>query len=123
MNKIIIKAANKQWEASLNESATAREIYKLLPIKRSANLWGDEIYFSIPVDVDMEAGAKEEVESGTLAYWPPGNAFCLFFGPTPASNSSKPKAASPVNIIGKLLSDFKGLKTIKEGEVLEITAG
>ena len=123
MKKIIIKTGGKKWEATLNESATALQVYNALPITGMANLWGDEIYFSIPVDADTAAGAMEEVEPGTLAYWPPGNAFCIFFGPTPASSSDKPKAASHVNILGNILSEVNGLKIIKEGAVIEIIAG
>ena len=122
MKKIIIRTVGKKWEATLNESATASEIYRVLPIKGLANLWGDEIYFPVPVSVDLEAGAMEEVEPGTLAYWPPGNAFCIFFGPTPASTSSMPKAASQVNIIGNIVSRILDLKSVKQGAVIEITA-
>ena len=121
MKKIFVRTADKQWEATLNDSVTASEIYRVLPIKGLANLWGDEIYFSLPISVDLEEGAMEEVEPGTLAYWPPGNAFCIFFGPTPASTSSMPKAASQVNIIGNIVSGFRDLKSVELGALIEIT--
>src|SRR4030042_4989506 len=90
-------------EAELNESNTARMIWEALPIEAKANLWGDEIYFSIPVKTGQEKGAREVVSSGELGYWPPGHAFCIFFGPTPASRGDEIRAASAVNIMGKVL--------------------
>ena len=79
------------------------------------NLWGEEIYFSIPVKTGSEKGAREVVSAGELGYWPPGNAFCIFFGPTPASRGDEIRAASAVNIIGKVLSDPKVFLKVKDG--------
>lgn len=110
---IIIVADTLKVEARLNNSPTAELIWKSLPLEGSANTWGDEIYFSIPVKADLEKGAREDMESGELGYWPPGDAFCIFFGPTPMSRGEEIRAASPVNPIGKILGDpgvFKGVK-------------
>ena len=74
--------------AELNDSPTARLLWEALPIDGKANRWGDEIYFSIPVDADEEPDARAAVEVGEIAFWPPGNAFCIFWGPTPASRGS-----------------------------------
>ena len=79
------------------------------------NLWGEEIYFSIPVKVAQEKGAREVVSAGELGYWPTGHAFCIFFGPTPASRGDEIRAASAVNIIGKVLSDPKVFLKVKDG--------
>ena len=81
MTKITITAGDISMTAELNDSPTAQAILQALPLENKANIWGDEIYFSIPVQVDEEPNAKAEVEVGTLAYWPPGNAFCIFYGP------------------------------------------
>ncbi len=54
--------------------------------------WGDEIYFAIPVSL-KEDGPRATVEVGDLGYWPPGRAFCIFFGPTPASRGDEVRAA------------------------------
>jgi len=90
-------------------------IWEALPIEAKANLWGEEIYFSIPVKTGQEKDAREVVSSGELGYWPPGHAFCIFFGPTPASRGDEIRAASAVNIIGKVLSDPKAFLKVKDG--------
>ena len=105
MKSITIQAGGVTIDAELNEGRTAHLIWEALPITGKASTWGDEIYFSIPVKADNEAGAREDVEVGELGDWPPGNAFCIFFGPTPASSGSSPRAASPVNILGKVVGD------------------
>jgi hypothetical protein len=97
-------------DAELNESPTAREIWKTLPFETSFSTWGDEIYFSIPVEMDLESDAQEVVESGDLGYWPSGNVFCIFFGPTPMSSEGEIRPASAVNMIGRVTDDEKRLK-------------
>ena len=119
MTQIKIEFENISIDAVLNDSETANKIKKILPISNSVNTWGDEIYFSIGVN-DGEIDSKEVVNLGDLGYWPPGNAFCLFFGLTPASEGDKIMPASPVNIIGKILSDLEILKSIKSGEKVSV---
>ena len=119
MTQIKIEFENISIDAVLNDSETANKIKKILPISNSVNTWGDEIYFSIGVN-DGENDSKEVVELGDLGYWPPGNAFCLFFGLTPASEGDKIMPASPVNVIGKILGDLEILKSIKSGDKVSI---
>lgn len=114
--KIRILIGDLKVEAELNESKTAQLIWEALPIEAKANLWGEEIYFSIPVKTAQEKGAKEVVSAGDLGYWPTGHAFCIFFGPTPASRGDEIRAASAVNMIGKVLSDPKVFRKAKDGE-------
>ncbi len=83
--KIRIKIGNLTMDAELNDTATAKKVASALPITASFNTWGDEIYFSIPVEAQLDDSAKEVVEMGDLGYWPTGRAFCIFFGPTPMS--------------------------------------
>jgi hypothetical protein len=113
--KIRILIGELKVEAELNDSKTAQIICEALPIEGKGNLWGEEIYFSIPVKTGSEKGAREVVSAGELGYWPPGNAFCIFFGPTPASRGDEIRAASAVNIIGKVLSDPKVFLKVKDG--------
>lgn len=94
---------------------TAEAIYNALSIKGRANTWGDEIYFSIPVDASQENG-KEVVELGDIAYWPPGKAFCIFFGRTPASRGDEIRAASAVNVFGRIVGDPLVFKKVSSGE-------
>ena len=112
---IRILTAGLTLEATLNESKTAEAIWEALPMEAKTNLWGEEIYFPIPVNMALEEGAKEVVSSGDLGYWPTGHAFCIFFGPTPASRGTEIRAASPVNIIGKVHSALTILRKVKDG--------
>ena len=98
---------------------TSEAIYAALPIEASANTWGDEIYFSIPVDVGL-GNPKEVVNMGDLAYWPPGKAFCIFFGKTPASRGEDIRPASAVNVIGKIEGDPKVFKKVSSGDKIRI---
>jgi hypothetical protein len=95
----------------LNDSATADAIYLALPIEEYINVWGEEIYFEIPVEMKLENGRKV-MEIGEVAYWPQGKAFCVFFGRTPASKGSKPEAYSLVTPIGRILNDVEALKVL-----------
>ncbi len=113
MRKIRITAANVTCEATLSGSRTASAIWDALPIEGRGSTWGDEIYFSIPVTCAPES-PREVVEMGDLGYWPPGSAFCIFFGPTPASHGSEIRPASPVNVFGRVDGDpavFKAVRT------------
>jgi len=96
-------------DAELNESRTAKAIAEALPIQAKAQRWGGEIYFSIPVSCELQADSREVIEAGELGYWPPGTAFCIFFGPTPASQGDEIRAASAVNVVGKMKGDWSEL--------------
>jgi hypothetical protein len=116
MNRIVISSGDVSLRAELNDSPTARQIWEALPIDGRANIWGDEIYFDIPVASDREPDARAEVEVGELGYWPVGHAFCIFFGPTPASVDDRPRAASPVNILGRVLGDATQFRAVCSGD-------
>ncbi len=94
-------------EGELNDSKTANAIAKKLPIKFPGDYWGDEIYGTINVKCDEENPVDVIEEPGTLAYWPVGHAFCLFWGPTPVSRSGEIRPASPVNLIGRVTSGLE----------------
>jgi len=113
--RINILVGDLKVEAELNDSKTALLIWEALPIEAKVNTWGEEIYFAIPVRTGLEQGAREVVSSGELGYWPTGHAFCIFFGPTPASRGDEIRAASAVNILGKVLSDPKVFLKVKDG--------
>lgn len=112
--KIKITAGNITLDAELNDTRTARAIWSALPIRASGNRWGDEIYFGIGVNEESDNG-QEEMKVGDLAYWPPGDAFCIFFGRTPASRGSEPRAASAVNLVGRVLGDARQLAKVPSG--------
>ena len=121
MNKILISTREVSMPAELNNSPTARRIMETLPIEGSANTWGDEIYFEIPVIADLEPDARAEVEVGELGYWPVGHAFCIFFGPTPASTDKRPRAYSPVNIVGRVVGDATLFRAVRDGADVRMT--
>ncbi len=109
---IVIRVGDVELRAELNDSETARKIAEVLPIEMgSFNTWGDEIYFSIPVGAGPEDG-RETVDLGDLGYWPPGKAFCIFYGRTPASEGDEIRPASPVNPIGRVHGDATVLKGV-----------
>lgn len=98
---------------------TAQAVWNKLPIEARANTWGDEIYFSIPVKMEEE-NSQETVELGDLGYWPPGNSFCIFFGPTPMSRGDEIRPADPVNIFGKVMGNPKVFKKVKSGDKIRV---
>lgn len=113
--QIRIKAGSIAALAELSNSKTAEAIWQALPFSSKVNTWGDEIYFGIPLKMELEAG-KEIVNFGDLGYWPPGSAFCIFFGATPASRQDEIRAASAVDIFGRLIDDPELFKMVEEGE-------
>ena len=121
MKEIIITAGSVSLPAELNDNPTARQVWDTLPIEGRANVWGDEIYFETPVRTAQEPDARADVEVGELGYWPPGNAFCIFFGPTPVSTGERPRAASPVNILGRVLGDATTFREAPGGSLVRIT--
>ena len=117
---ITISVDDITLEAQLNDTLTAAKILEILPVEGSANVWGDEIYFDIPLDMEQEADARAEVEVGELGFWPVGSAFCIFFGPTPVSTDDKPRAYSPVNIFGQILGDATQFKSVSNGARVQV---
>ncbi|MBC7082889.1 MAG: hypothetical protein H5T95_05280 [Firmicutes bacterium] len=119
--RISITAGDVKVEAVLNDTPTADAIWAVLPITGRANRWGDEIYFEIPVRLAGE-NAKDVVEAGDLGYWPPGRAFCIFFGPTPVSRGNEIRPASPVNVFGRVEGEAKVLRSVRDGAEVVVTA-
>jgi len=119
---IRITAGQVSAAAALNDSKTASAIWDSLPIEAKAETWGDEIYFGIVVRAEAD-GAKEVVALGDLAYWPPGHAFCIFFGPTPASRGNEIRPASPVNVVGRVSGDATVFKKVRAGTRVTLERG
>ena len=115
MKRIRITAGPVRTEGELYDTNTSQAIWDALPITGRANTWGDEIYFSIPVMLIPPESGKELVNVGDLGYWPQGNAFCIFFGPTPISKDGQIKPASAVNVFGKIIGDATVFKQVKSG--------
>ena len=123
--QVRISAGGVVVRAALNDSDTAGQLWDALPITGRAQTWGDEIYFSIPVDVEEAADSQETVEMGAVAYWPPGKALCLFWGPTPMSGPGEIRPASAVNVMGLIVGDPTVLGDVDDGAevIVEQSAG
>jgi len=117
--QIRIKAGSVAALAELDDTKAADAIWQALPLTSSAATWGDEVYFSIPVDTELEKG-QEVVNSGDLGYWPPGKAFCIFFGLTPASRGNEIRPASAVEVFGRLTDEPKVFSSVKDGEKIVV---
>ncbi|MHC4270327.1 MAG: cyclophilin-like fold protein [Planctomycetota bacterium] len=120
MKKIRIITGKVSAVAGLSSGKTSDAIWNALPIENTVNTWGEEIYFEIPVKSTLDETAKEVVEKGELGYWPTGKAFCIFFGPTPASQGDEIRPASAVNIVGKVEGDVDAFKSIRDGTVIKL---
>ena len=92
-----------------NSPNTVNDFIKNLPFTVDLNVWGDEIYTSKSPISQPEENAKSPVELNDVAYWPTGKAICLFYGPTPIGKPGEITPASPVNIIGKIISPDKSI--------------
>jgi len=117
---IEIIAGKNKFSAHLNDSETAVAIWDALPITGQVQTWGDEIYFPIPVSAEQSDDAQETVPKGTIAYWPPGKALCLFWGPTPISRGDEIRPASAVNLVGHIEGDPTLLAQIPNGSKILI---
>jgi hypothetical protein len=120
-HKLRILTGDIAASALLNDSPTAQAIWQSLPLKAQASTWGDEIYFSISVDLPLDQGV-EVVDVGDLAYWPPGRAFCIFFGPTPMSRGNEIRPASAVNVVGRVDRDPEIFRKVLPGARIVLEA-
>ena len=117
---ILIKINNKQeLKGELNDTQTSNHLVNILPITAAANIWGEEIYFELPFTVENEI-PQDIVQLGDLAYWPPGKAFCMFFGTTPVSIGGEIRPASEVTVIGKIHGDYQDLKSVNNQDLITI---
>lgn len=118
----IVTEATGEVEAEIIEERnprTAEAVMNALPIESKASRWGDEVYFETPVKLGKE-NSQTVVDVGDIAYWPPGNALCIFFGPTPVSKGNEPRAHSPVNVVGKIVGDPSIFKKVKSGDKIRV---
>jgi hypothetical protein len=113
LTKIVMRTRYDEFEIELNDSTTADGLYLALPLEREINVWGGEIYFEVPVHDKLDRG-KKVMEVGEVAYWPEGNALCIFFGRTPASKGDAPEAYTPVTPLGKVVTNLEKLEELAD---------
>ena len=118
--QIQISTGNLTLTATLNDLETANQLWESLPVTGRVQIWGDEIYFSIPVNVEEELDSQETVRAGAVAYWPPGSALCLFWGPTPVSAPGEIRPASAVNVVGIIDNDPTLLAQVPAGSEIVV---
>lgn len=118
--RVRVTVEKLSFAVHLNDTESAAALRQALPLAGTVSLWGQEIYFQAPVRVQTADPVIETVEVGTFAYWPPGEALCLFWGPTPASTDSRPRAASPVILLGRFVPDAAALNQVRPGTTIRI---
>lgn len=121
MQKVLIEAGSGRFEAEMKDTPTARSFMESLPAEGKAQTWGKEIFFTHPLEAEPEPDAGMEVEIGDIAYWPSGQYFCIFFGPTPISTSDKPKGIDRVNVIGRIKGDLSALNQVGNGSTIKVS--
>lgn len=120
MRKLRISVGSVAIEVELADTPTAEAVFAALPIESTAMTWGEEVYFSTPVKVARESGARAVVEAGEIAFWPDGDAIAIGFGPTPISNGDEIRLASPCNVFGRALDDVRELSVVRGGETVTV---
>jgi uncharacterized protein len=120
MRKLKLTLGSVVLEAELLDTPTAAALFGAAPFTSRASTWGDEVYFATPVEVAPEPGAKDVMQPGELAYWPPGHAIAIGFGRTPASRGDEIRLASPCNVWGRALGDVKQLKAVRAGTTIAV---
>ena len=123
MRKVKFTMGAVVLEAEVLNTPTADAIYAALPIESSANIWGKEVYFSTPVSAGQEPEAREVMEPGDIAYWPPGSAIAIAYGPTPASRGNELRLASASNVWARALGDVTALSAVAAGTPIKVEAG
>jgi hypothetical protein len=106
--------------AVLRETPTAQKLLAALPLESSANTWGEEVYFSVPVKVKLEADARQVVEPGTVCFWVQGSSLALPYGPTPVSEGDECRLVTEVNILGTFQGDARKLKSVRDGDRITV---
>jgi hypothetical protein len=118
--KLRITAGKLALEAELRDTPTTRALAQALPFEASAQTWGEEVYFTTPVSVKLEADAKQVVAAGTVCFWTEGDALALPYGRTPISTDERPKLAARCNVLGTLAGDARRLAAIKAGQKIRV---
>ena len=123
MNSINLKFSNYTLNIKLRSTNTANAIKNILPFKSIVKTWGDEIYFEIPIEknLDLESNAKDVIDLGEVAYWIDGKCIAIGYGKTPISQNNEIRLAAKTNIWGDAVINIKELNKIKDGDEVIIS--
>ena len=122
MAVIQIAINNVKVEVELLDTPTANAILEAVPFDSTAQTWGEEVYFSVPVSAELEADARDVVEAGEIAFWVEGQCIAIGFGPTPISRGNEIRLAARTNIWGKALTDVTLLSAVQPGEPVQVVS-
>jgi hypothetical protein len=117
---VVIRSGDVFLTARLDDNETARQVAAILPITSEAGRWGEEIFFEIPLNCRLAPDARDLMQPGEIAFWPPGRALCVFWGRTPSSHEGEIRAASPVNPIGRVTGDIRALERVRDGDEIVV---
>lgn len=101
--------------AQLHNTPTAQQVWQALPCQSSASTWGEEVYFEMPIRVDLEDDARQVVDPGSVCFWTGGNSLALPYGPTPASQGDECRLVTEVNILGQIEGNPRDLASVRDG--------
>lgn len=119
-SRVRITVGDVALDAVCRDTATARAVIQACPIEATANTWGEEVYFSAPIDVGRESDAREVVEAGEIAYWVEGGAIAIGYGRTPASRGEEIRLVAPTNIWADAEGDVTALQHASAGDKVRV---
>ncbi len=120
MTKIEITIGNIIIVVDCLETPTAKAIIKALPFESIAQIWGKEVYFSTPINVDKETDAKDVVNSGEISFWVEGSCIAIGYGPTPISEGDEIRLAAKTNIWSHSQDNLDILSNVNQGDPIRL---
>ncbi|MEO1767100.1 cyclophilin-like fold protein [Thiobacter aerophilum] len=116
MRRIRIQVGRVVLTARLRNTPTADAVWTALPLSSTAETWGDEVYFSVPLSVPLEKDARQILEPGEIAFWVQGQAIAIGFGPTPVSRAGEIRLVTRCNVWADAEGDVTSLRAVHAGD-------